>query len=157
LFQDRYKSEPIEDDSYFLTVLRYIHQNPQKAKMCKKIDEYKWSSYHDYIRQNGITDTAFAFGILDTEEEKAREIFINYNNDPNDDKCLEIQEQEFRMTDDEARKIIYKVSKAKSLSEFQIIEIKKWNSIKKKLKQQGLSIRQIARLTGASFGIVRNI
>jgi REP element-mobilizing transposase RayT len=31
LFQDRYKSEPVEDDGYFLTVLRYIHQNPVKA------------------------------------------------------------------------------------------------------------------------------
>ena len=26
LFQDRFKSEPVEDDAYFLTVLRYIHQ-----------------------------------------------------------------------------------------------------------------------------------
>jgi len=31
LFQDRYKSEAVEDDAYFLTVLRYIHQNPLKA------------------------------------------------------------------------------------------------------------------------------
>ena len=28
LFQDRFKSEPVEDDSYFLAVLRYIFQNP---------------------------------------------------------------------------------------------------------------------------------
>jgi putative transposase len=33
LFQDRYKSEPIEDDVYLLTVLRYIYQNPVKAEM----------------------------------------------------------------------------------------------------------------------------
>lgn len=32
LFQDRYKSEPVEADSYFLTVVRYIHQNPPKDK-----------------------------------------------------------------------------------------------------------------------------
>lgn len=31
LFQDRYKSEPVEDDEYFLTVVRYIHQNPMKC------------------------------------------------------------------------------------------------------------------------------
>ena len=31
LFQDRFKSEVVEDDTYFLTVLRYIHQNPAKA------------------------------------------------------------------------------------------------------------------------------
>ena len=28
LFQDRFKSEPINDDNYFLNVLHYIHQNP---------------------------------------------------------------------------------------------------------------------------------
>ena len=35
LFQDRYKSEAVEDDAYFLTVLRYIMQNPMKAGMEK--------------------------------------------------------------------------------------------------------------------------
>ena len=45
LFQDRFKSEPIETDEYFLTVLRYIHQNPLKANMCKKLEDYAYSSY----------------------------------------------------------------------------------------------------------------
>ena len=31
LFQDRFKSEAVEDEPYFLTVLRYIHYNPVKA------------------------------------------------------------------------------------------------------------------------------
>ena len=31
LFQDRFKSEPVESISSFFVVLRYIHQNPQKA------------------------------------------------------------------------------------------------------------------------------
>ena len=43
LFQDRFKSEPVEDDSYFLTVIRYIHQNPVKAGLCKNIKDYKYS------------------------------------------------------------------------------------------------------------------
>lgn len=33
LFQDRYKSEPVDDDAYFLTVMRYIHQNPIKGNV----------------------------------------------------------------------------------------------------------------------------
>ena len=28
LFQDRFKSEPVDTDAYLLTVIRYIHQNP---------------------------------------------------------------------------------------------------------------------------------
>lgn len=33
LFQDRFKSEPVENISSFFVVLRYIHQNPVKAKV----------------------------------------------------------------------------------------------------------------------------
>ena len=31
VFQDRFKSENVEDDAYLMTVIRYIHQNPVKA------------------------------------------------------------------------------------------------------------------------------
>jgi len=37
LFQERFKSETVDNDRYFLTVLRYIHQNPLKAKLVKDI------------------------------------------------------------------------------------------------------------------------
>ena len=36
VFSDRYKSEVIETREYFLTCLRYIHQNPVKANICRK-------------------------------------------------------------------------------------------------------------------------
>ena len=49
LFQDRYKSEPVEDDSYFLTVLRYIHQNPVKAKICKTAELLQFRFFVAYV------------------------------------------------------------------------------------------------------------
>jgi putative transposase len=33
VFQDRYKSETVENDEYLLNVLRYIYKNPVKAQM----------------------------------------------------------------------------------------------------------------------------
>ena len=36
LFQDRYKSEPVEDDRYLIAVFRYILQNPWKAGICRR-------------------------------------------------------------------------------------------------------------------------
>ena len=50
LFQDRFKSEPIEDEEYLLTAIRYIHQNAVKAGIVERIDEYKYSSYNEYVR-----------------------------------------------------------------------------------------------------------
>lgn len=148
LFQDRFKSEPVEDDAYFLTVIRYIHQNPVKAGISKSVDGYKFSSYNEYIKTPVIVDTEFCLGIIDSEQ------FIEFNNEYNDDICLDIKENDFRLTDMEAKEIISKVTKCKSSSEFQILDKPKRNLYIKKLFDNGLSIRQISRLTGISKKIV---
>ena len=51
LFQGRYKSEIIENDTYNLETSRYIHLNPVKANMVNTPIEYKWSSYDTYMGQ----------------------------------------------------------------------------------------------------------
>jgi len=61
LFQDRFKSEPVEDDTYFLTVLRYIHQNPIKAGITGNISNYPWSSYAEYIGRQNLCNARFCF------------------------------------------------------------------------------------------------
>ena len=152
LFQDRFKSEPIEDDSYFLTVLRYIHQNPIKADIVKSIDDYRFSSYNDYIdEESEIVDFDYALSLMKKEE------YILFNNEKNDDVCLDIDPKEFRINDSDARKIIKKVSKCNNATEFQELSQEKRDKYIRKLKERGLSIRQISRLTGVSFAIVRKI
>jgi len=63
MFQDGYKSETVDDDSYFLTVLRYIHRNPQKAGL----QPFIRTSYSDYAELKGITDTAFSMSLFHHE------------------------------------------------------------------------------------------
>lgn len=48
LFQDRFKSEPVESYSYFLTLVRYIHQNPVAGRLCQNVEDYDWSSWAEY-------------------------------------------------------------------------------------------------------------
>ena len=50
LFQDRFKSEPVNDEAYFLTLLRYIHQNPVKGQLCYRAEDYNWSSWREYVK-----------------------------------------------------------------------------------------------------------
>lgn len=150
LFQDRFKSESVEDDAYFLTVIRYIHQNPIKAGICKNIDGYKFSSYNEYINKPNLVNVDFCLGIIDKEQ------FIEFNNEFNDDICLDIRDNDFRLTDDEALKIIWKICKCKSVSDFQKLDKIKRNYYIEKLYKHGLSIRQISRLTGLSRKIVEN-
>ena len=149
LFQDRFKSEAVEDDSYFLTVVRYIHQNPLKAGVCKSIDGYKFSSYNEYVKKADLVDTDFCLGIIDKEQ------FVEFNNEYNEDVCLEIEKENFRLTDDEAREIIFKISKCRTINQFQNLKIDKRDKYLKLLRNNGLSIRQISRLTGIGFNIVR--
>ena len=152
LFQDRFKSEPVDDNEYFLTVLRYIHQNPVKSGMVKKLDEYKYSSYNAYIEDiERFIDTDFVYEIIDKDD------FEKYNAEENEDKCLEIDDLVFRLSDADARKEIKKVSGCENATEFQILEQAKRDNYIKELKDRGLSIRQISRLTGVSFSIVRKI
>ena len=150
LFQDRFKSVPVEDDAYFLTVIRYIHQNPVKAGICRNIDGYKFSSYNEYINNATLIDTDFCLGIIDKEQ------FIEFNNEFNDDVCLDISNNDFRLNDDEALKIILKTCRCKSVSDFQKFDKIKRNYYIGKFYQKGLSIRQISRLTGLSRKVVEN-
>ena len=150
LFQDRFKSEPVEDDAYFLTVIRYIHQNPIKAGICKEVDGYKFSSYNEYVKKSDLVDTNFCLGIIDIEQ------FVEFNNQFSDDICLDIADNDYRLTDDEAMKIIWMICKCKSASDFQKFDKGKRNNYIQKIHQQGVSIRQISRLTGVSRKIVEN-
>ena len=50
LFQDRFRSEPCNDAAYFITLFRYIHQNPVKARLVDSARDYKYSSLgNDYL------------------------------------------------------------------------------------------------------------
>ena len=45
LFQGRYKSIHVEQETYLLELCRYIVLNPIRAGMVKSADQYTWSSY----------------------------------------------------------------------------------------------------------------
>jgi REP element-mobilizing transposase RayT len=49
LFQGRYKGILVEKDAYLLTVSRYVHLNPVRARVVKKSEQYRWSSYPGYL------------------------------------------------------------------------------------------------------------
>jgi hypothetical protein len=149
LFQDRFKSEPVDNNEYFLTVLRYIHQNPVKAKLCSKVEEYPFSSFAEYLHESTFVDTEFALGIIDRSE------FVRFNNAPNSDTCLElVTPSRHAVTDAQAQVIIGKISHCKTVTEFQSLEENKKERFIKKIYEKGVSVRQLSRLTGTTKGIV---
>jgi len=49
LFNERYKGLIVTDDRYWLTCLRYIEQNPVRAAIVDRPEDYRWSSYRVHV------------------------------------------------------------------------------------------------------------
>src|SRR4030042_6243588 len=49
LFQGRFKSFLIENDRYFTAMCLYIHGNPLRAGLVRRLWDYRWSSYRIYV------------------------------------------------------------------------------------------------------------
>ena len=49
VFQNRFKSENIENDNYLLSVIRYIHQNPVTAELVSSPEQWEWSNYLEWV------------------------------------------------------------------------------------------------------------
>jgi len=56
LFRGRYKALLIDAEEYFLSVVRYIHQNPVGAGVVSDIDRYRWSSHWGYLNKKQCPD-----------------------------------------------------------------------------------------------------
>jgi putative transposase len=53
VFQGRYKAVHVRDNEQLMHLSAYIHRNPRELKNWKgKEQEYPWSSYQDYVKEN---------------------------------------------------------------------------------------------------------
>lgn len=50
LYQDRFKSFPIQADDHLLNVLRYVERNPVRANLAPRAEAWPWGSCH--VRQD---------------------------------------------------------------------------------------------------------
>lgn len=149
LFQDRYKSEPVRSDGYFLNVIRYIHMNPVKAGKCQQPEEYAYSSYSGYF-SNELIDSRPVLDRMD------QETFYQFHAEENQDVFMDMGEKRpARMTDEKALKKLKKICGCENAAEFQALPVETRNAALSRLLKTGVSIRQASRITGVSVGVVR--
>ncbi len=81
LFQGRYKGIVIDRDSYMLEVIRYTHLNCVRAGIVKRPEDYKWSSYREYLsnRSDGIVNKAFILEQFSKNREEAKRLFKEFH------------------------------------------------------------------------------
>ena len=158
LFQERFKSEAVDSNAYLLTVLRYIHQNPAKAGLIAEtnLSNYKWSSYREYISKPLITDIDFVLSIFSDKRRKALALFKEYNSAINDEQCLEYSGK-IRFSDDEVKEMLKRYG-VKNINQLHRLGKNETGTIISDLKSvNGVSLRQLARITGISKSTIDRI
>lgn len=149
LFQDRYKSCAIESDEYFLSALRYIHKNPVKAGVVSDCKEYEYSSYNEYFGKSELIDREFVLEMMSIQQ------FEDFHNSSDCYKHLEIEPARVRITDEEAQRIIKKLTGCNTVEDYQNLPLEKKKEFITEFRKNHLSIRQISRLTGMEKSLIQ--
>jgi REP element-mobilizing transposase RayT len=83
LFQGRYKVILCDRDKYLLTLVKYIHLNPVRARVVKRVHEYRWSSHNSYAGKSGdgIIDRDQVLRMFSEDKRTAMQLYKAYIED----------------------------------------------------------------------------
>lgn len=167
LFQDRFRSEVIEDERYLLAAIRYIHNNPVKAGIAAIPADYKWSSYNTYLNHGTdltLVNHKIVLSIFAKDESRAIALFKEFSMQNSEDMFFDVPDKAVNkdasiQNEDQAR--IY----VENFLEQQHIEkeaLKKEKQVRNELiiqlkNQSHLSVREIANLLGLDRNIIQRV
>ena len=158
LFQDRFKSEPVNDFAYFVTLLRYVHQNPVAGGLCRQVADYAWSSWVEFTTQRGqaplcpVCDVPAVLRRIPMEELQA------LVNEPlsKTAQILDFDKRRGSVTNDEIVGYLTDNYGLRLPTDLQLYCKERRNDILRACKEFGATIRQLSKLTGFSERIVRD-
>ena len=158
LFQDRFRSENVSDMEYFVTLLRYIHQNPIAAGLVDNVKDYRWSSWREFDPDLKscvpvcCTGAVFQKISFDALKELVDEPL------PKTQRILDFDSGiGRRLSDDRVREYIRLDLGISEMSEIQHLEKSERNEVLKQLLMFCENALQISRVTGISRGITDRI
>jgi DNA-directed RNA polymerase specialized sigma24 family protein len=139
-------------------VIRYIHQNPVKAGIVQKPDDCLWSSCRAYYyakeNQDNLTQTQFILSIFANHKETAIERMRNFEAENDIADCLDYIEKK-RLNQETARKVILEKLNGRQIEVLKQLPLKERNEVLRQIKEiEGLSLRQIARITGLTVNMI---
>lgn len=152
LFQSRYDSVAIETTSQLLATVRYIHLNPV-GEFADCPGEYAWSSYREYVSRPFITTTKFVLGFFDGVDS-----FVDFHEQQRLDPVEQQRQREKRRTfvsENDALRVAREITGLEELSALASLEKQQRNAKLAELKEAGLTIAQITRITGIGRNIIQ--
>lgn len=83
LFEGRFRHKCVDKWEYLVTLCRYIHRNPVKARLVSKPEDWLYSNYREWIglRNGDLKDAVFIQDHFPNPEE-----YVSFVNDVEDEK-----------------------------------------------------------------------
>lgn len=157
LFQERFKSQPVSEWDYFLTLLRYIHQNPLKPHLVEDLKNYRWSSWLEYI---GKQEEPFCATRTILERISLQDLAVLIDQpltEEEDKEFLDVEETPVKtyFSDEEIWQILTELTGTTTLSDFQKLPRPEQKHYLWQAHEKGVGPRALSRLTGVPYSIVQ--
>jgi len=157
LFQERFKSQPVSDWTYFLTLIRYIHQNPLKPHLVKDLSQYPWSSWSEFMGTSKQPFCSISRVLERINLEELRELVEQPLTADEEDGFLDVGETPAKnyFTDEEAWALIKECSGTSTLTEFQSLSRPIQKYYLWLVHEKGVGPRALSRISGVPYSIVQ--
>ncbi len=156
LFQGRFRSEPVDDWDYFVTLLRYIHQNPVAGGLVNRAINYDWSSWREFERP--ALCPIHICSVRSVLSRISLDALIEIVNEPlsKTKRILDYDNETLiRMSDDIIHAFFIDECGVNNPKDIQSYPKDVRKDIIKKVRAFGGSIRQISRITGISESMIK--
>jgi len=149
LFQDRFRSEAVDDSAYLIRLYKYIHANPYHGGRCKHPMNYQWCSYKELAGGNvkfpicSSPEPVFGIpAIVDFLADEYQEVGVS-------------ERHEEKMNTHTIEHRLLELTNCRTISEFQQLDKRSQRNAIAILKNEGASHRMLNQVTGITLGVIR--
>ena len=154
VFEGRFRSQPVEDQTYFMRVFRYIHRNPLEAFLCRKMEDYRYSSYAYYFRSGRYQDDDMILGLMKKYEWER----YHLQKDENESDFLDIDcEEKKKLTEEEIVTMVEHSGYVEHITAVKSLPRGLRTKVLELMLEAGVSYRRINELTGVSLSVIRAV
>lgn len=153
VFQDRFRSRPVENDAYLVTLVRYVWNNPVEAGLVPRAEDYRWSSRRLLGSTTAVVDDA-----------ELRDLMADVDRLEADAAAPEMRAgaprgggPKSRFRDDEGLELLCSAGGIDSGGQLRQLPRVRQRLVIAELRSRGMPYAQIARLTGFSVGFVHKL
>lgn len=150
LFQDRFKSVPVETDAQLTVLVRYVWNNPVEAGLVARAEQFPWSSRRFLLGGSTLVDVAELEKLLPpaTLSALADAAPLRSTDGP-------VAPEWTQGRTDRARILLRRVAGVRSPEEFGRLDLPTRRRLIRELRTRSVPYEQIAGATGMSTSAVR--